>query len=279
MTRQFLLLLAATLALTMMPSDGCAQFRKIFEIPEVDLSDLDPTNPNGGLRKELRNLDDARLDLMSRDPRAGRDYTKVYVKNETREPIAVALRAIPLRVSRGESELKEFVHGSPWQNLLWYNLGPGQRLHVVNTNNTILYTYAKSQSGKEWAGSHHVDMGKSHNPRYLGFREQRIGIDVPEEWTFPFTSRTDGSDLRKHEIRYSVWNDSKTNVRFRLPSGKSYTLAPGETGTYHNEGIADHLKIHVFNTERDYVLTSGKHKFFWMKDKNRLGFDLRYDKD
>ena len=275
MTRHCLLLIALTCAVSM-PIRAYAQF---FEIPEVDLSDIDPTNPNGGLRKELRNLDKARLDARSRTPRAGRDYTKVYLKNDSNETISVAMRVIPFEVADGTSTLAEFIPGSPWRTLAWYKLSPGKRIDVVKTNNTILYTYAKSEAGTEWKGSHRVNLGKQDRPNYVQFNEKRIGIDVPEEWTFAFTSRNDAADGEKKEIRYSLWNDTKRNVKFRLPSGKTYTLSPGERETYHNEGVADQLNIHVYDNDRDYVLTSGKHKFFWMNEKNRLGFDVRYDKD
>ncbi len=247
--------------------------RAQFEIPEIDLSDLDPTNPNGGLRRELRKLDKDRLDAMSRTPRAGRDYTKIYLKNNSRERISVALRVIPFEYSDGTSELKEFIPGSPWRTLAWYNLSPGERTHVTNTSNTILYTYAKASSGKVWRGSHRVNLGRET----LEFAERRVGIDVPEEWTFAFSARDE--DEERVAIRYTLWNATQQTVRFRLPSGETYSLNAGERNSYRNTGLARNLKIHVLNTGKQHVLTNGNHKFWWKRGENRVALDLKYDRD
>jgi hypothetical protein len=162
---------------------------------------------------------------------------------------------------------------------MWYKLSPGERTHVVNTNNTILYTYAKSPSEKKWAGSHRVNLGSESEPQYVNFSERRIGIDVPEEWTISFSSRDGDSDSPKVQIRYSIWNDTSEVVSFRVPGGDEHSLAPGKRGSYRSSTIAEKMKIFVHNTQRTYALTSGNHKFHWMNSKNRIGFDLRYDND
>jgi hypothetical protein len=264
------LILLATLAIAFL---GTGRARAQFELPEFDISDLDPTNPNGGLRKELRDLDKARLDAMSRTPRAGRDYTKLYMKNDTRERISAALRVIPFEYSDGTtSDLKEYTGGSPWSTLSWYELNPGQKIHVANTNNIIVYTYAKSSSGKVWSGSHGVRVGNN----VLQFSQRYIGIGVPEDWTINFTANNSEPPV---EIRYTILNGTKQNVRFRLPTGKTYSLNPGQRANYQNRGVASDLKIHVLDTGKTYTLTNGNHKFWWKAKENRVAFDLKYDKD
>lgn len=244
-----------------------------FRIPEVDISDLDPTNLDGGIRKELRNLDKARLDAMSRSPRAGRDYTKIYLKNETNEPISVAIRVILFEVRDGNLTYIDDPSASPWTTKKWYKLNPGERAHVADTNNTIVYTYAKSDSGKEWAGSHRVNVGTSSKPNYLEFTQRYVGIDVPEEWTFSFSSR---KEIVK--IEYTIWNDTGRTVRFSMqPSGKSYVLEAGKTfsGTS-NEIDGKSPRITLSDSGRTIALTSGKHKFWWKRDAFRVALDLNY---
>src|SRR5687768_9715080 len=77
-----------------------AQFGRL-NLPDVHLSDLDPTNKDSIIREQGRQIDKHRLDAMSRTPRAGRDYTELYFKNSTRETIWVALRTIPFEWSDG----------------------------------------------------------------------------------------------------------------------------------------------------------------------------------
>lgn len=75
-------------------------------------------------------------------------------------------------------------------------------------------------------------------------------------------------------IRYTIKNSSNRTVRFRLPSGRVYSLAPGRSGSYRNRNANPTIK--VLNTGRVYRLSGGRHKFFWMKNRNRIGFDLNY---
>lgn len=79
-------------------------------------------------------------------------------------------------------------------------------------------------------------------------------------------------------IEYTIWNDSGRKVDFRLPSGKSYSLASGETGKYHYTTGGNDFKIHVFSTGKTYSLKEGNHKFWWKRDEQRVAFDLDYKK-
>jgi hypothetical protein len=147
-----------------------------------DLSDLDPFNKNSGIRQGGRDLDNARLDQMSRTPRAGRDYTKLYFKNNTDRRIYLAVRFLPFAWSDGTtSELS--LRGSSWETRAWYNLAPGQKVHVGNTKNVYVYYYAQGD-GLEWAGKHNVRVRDGNRTRLLGFRTDTIGIGTPETWTF-----------------------------------------------------------------------------------------------
>ena len=88
----------------------------------------------------------------------------------------------------------------------------------------------------------------------------------PSGNTAPTTSR----------IEYTLLNDTSKTVRFRLPSGETYSLEPGKRGNYKNSGSPDKLLIHVFNSNKSYKLVSGNHKFWWMKKENQVAFDLNF---
>ncbi len=78
------------------------------------------------------------------------------------------------------------------------------------------------------------------------------------------------------KIKYTILNDSRHRVRFRLPTGKKYMLNPGQRGQYKNSGRSEKLIIHVFNSSRSYRLRSGDHKFWWNGKEDRIGFDQNY---
>ena len=80
-------------------------------------------------------------------------------------------------------------------------------------------------------------------------------------------------------VSYTLWNASDQHIRFRLPSGKAYVLAPGRRARHRNTFRGEPLTIHVFNTGRTYRLRNGNHKFFWHRRENRVGLDLNYDTD
>jgi hypothetical protein len=145
------------------------------------LSDLDPFNGQGGVNQSLKEFDQARLNAMAPGYRAGRDFSKVFIKNNTKEEISVAALAIPFEVNATDLGPSD----SPFQVLAWYNLKPGERVHIANTNNTYVYFYAQSRTGT-WGGkATYRDVRDGAKTRRLGFQQQAI-IDMPEEWTMNF---------------------------------------------------------------------------------------------
>jgi hypothetical protein len=217
---------------------------------------------------------------MSRSPRAGRDYTKIYLKNETNELISVAIHVIEFEVRDGNLTYIDDPSASPWTTKKWYKLKPGERAHVVDTNNGIAYTYAKSDSGKEWSGSHRVNVGTSSNPNYLEFKQRYVGppvkVDVPEEWTYSFSAQKE--EIVK--IKYSIWNDTGRTVRFLMqPSGKSYFLEAGKTFSGTSSQIdGKDPTITLSDSGRTIDIVSGKHKFWWKRDASRVALDLNYER-
>ncbi len=77
-------------------------------------------------------------------------------------------------------------------------------------------------------------------------------------------------------INYSLWNDTRSTVKFRLPSGRTYSLGAGQRGSYYFTGSTSNFKIHVLNTGKTYTLAGGRHKFWWMRTENRVAFDRNY---
>jgi hypothetical protein len=58
------------------------------------------------------------------------------------------------------------------------------------------------------------------------------------------------------------------------PSGRSYVLESGKTFTGTSSQIdGQPPMMTIANTGRSYRLTSGNHKFWWMKSEDRIGFD------
>ena len=91
-------------------------------------------------------------------------------------------------------------------------------------------------------------------------------------------SSTGGTASSIAKIKYTLWNDSGRTVKFRLPTGKTYSLDPGQKGSYQNTDSPEKLKIYVFSTDKTYRLEDGNHKFWWKKDEGRVAFDLHYDR-
>jgi hypothetical protein len=77
----------------------------------------------------------------------------------------------------------------------------------------------------------------------------------------------------KGKIFYTLANKSNQPVKFKLPTGKTYTLKVGQKGKYRNTGCTEKFKMFVFNSGRTYSLESGQHKFWWNKKAYRIGFD------
>jgi hypothetical protein len=115
--------------------------------------------------------------------RAGRDYTKLYFKNTSSQPIFVAVRFKPFYVAGNTSELKSLdAQGDGWETKAWFQLAPGETKHVGNTNNLYVYYYAEG-GGRDWKGDLMVNVRDGSRTRRLGFRTTMIGIDTPEGHT------------------------------------------------------------------------------------------------
>ncbi len=82
-------------------------------------------------------------------------------------------------------------------------------------------------------------------------------------------------NAERGRVRYTLWNDSGQDVSFRLPTGRSYRLRPGQRGEYTSSGDGP-LTILVHNSGRKYTLKSGNHRFWWMASETRVGLDLNY---
>lgn len=80
-------------------------------------------------------------------------------------------------------------------------------------------------------------------------------------------------------IRYTIKNASGRVVKFQMqPSGKSYSLGVGETfkGTSH-EVSGKAPTITLSDSRRTFKLTAGDHKFWWIRNEKRIGFDRSTD--
>lgn len=84
-----------------------------------------------------------------------------------------------------------------------------------------------------------------------------------------------GTGSTTSKVRYTIRNDSGRTVRFSMrPSGRSYVLESGRTFTGTSSQVdGQPPTMTVTNSGRTYRLTSGNHKFWWMKSEGRVGFD------
>lgn len=144
------------------------------------LSDLDPTNRQGGLNKSLRDLDQERLKHMSKDPRPGRDFTKIYVKNESNFPIFVAVLYRPYHDSR-TSRIGPFEGGDGYSVMGWYRLNPGERKYLGNsTAGGSVGFYAEGENnGVRWtdpSGRYRREL----SGRQVDFRVQSVSSSAEE---------------------------------------------------------------------------------------------------
>jgi hypothetical protein len=155
------------------------------QLPRFDRpSDFDPFNRNSGINQVGRDIDKARLDQMSRTPRAGRDYTRLFIKNGTNARVSVAVRLMPFQWSDGRTSTLQFYEpGSQWSTQAWYILAPGESVYVGNTNNLYYYIYAESNDRRVWNGQHYLNVSDGGSVRNLGFRQEILGIGTPETWT------------------------------------------------------------------------------------------------
>jgi len=149
----------------------------------LGLKDLDPTNKNSKLRQTGRDIDRERLKVMSNAPRPGRDYTKVYVRNNTREKLWVAIRYVPFEWNAGnESTLAVYEPDTdgPFDTFAWFELAPGERAHLANTANLNFYFYAENQGrSRVWAGTHNRPV----DGRSIGFKINLLMAPQREEHT------------------------------------------------------------------------------------------------
>lgn len=77
------------------------------------------------------------------------------------------------------------------------------------------------------------------------------------------------------KVKYTIRNDAGKQVRFEMkPSGKKYELEAGKTfsGTS-NEVNGKAPTITLTDFAKTFKVTDGSHKFWWIKDENRVGFD------
>ena len=87
-------------------------------------------------------LSQIRIALARQDPQAEL-YSKVFVKNNCRRPIYVAVRYLA-----GKNEPEH------WQTRGWFNLSSGQKKHIVDTHNRYIYFYAETRLKEKlyWGG-------------------------------------------------------------------------------------------------------------------------------
>lgn len=61
-------------------------------------------------------------------------------------------------------------------------------------------------------------------------------------------------------IKYTITNKTDKTVKFGLPSGKTYQLAPGQRGSYKNTVTADRLRIFILGENKFYPLNNGNYQ-------------------
>jgi len=157
-----------------------------------DVSTLDPFKGGGDVNPLVNKADRAavdcdreRLKAMSRDPRPGRDYTEIYIKNNTTQTVSVAVDVLPFQCVPGNGTVISDPDDAGWRVQAWYNLAPGERAHVANTANGIVYFYAEGK-GLKWDGKAVCkDVRDGAKARRLGFFQETF-IGMPEEWTMTF---------------------------------------------------------------------------------------------
>ncbi len=139
---------------------------------------VNPVRGDSDVRQLGRDFDRERLNATAPGFRAGRDYTKIHIRNDTAHTIAVAIMMVEFQVNRGESRLSYYDPDpdAPWSKKYWILLAPGQTAYVGNTNVTTFYYYAvRSGGGAEWRGSDVVRvLQNAGKPMTVGFR--RVGF-------------------------------------------------------------------------------------------------------
>lgn len=137
--------------------------------------------------KGLRDFDQERLRHMSNSPRPGRDYTKVYIRNKTNDPVWVAVRYHPFEFSDGTtSELKSIDNDGPFDTHAWFKLRPGEKRHLANTANSHFYYYAQSDTGT-WDGDNFKPVRFGSQTKNVGFKLKMIRAKYEENYTLNLT--------------------------------------------------------------------------------------------
>ncbi|MBW4643806.1 MAG: hypothetical protein KME23_12585 [Goleter apudmare HA4340-LM2] len=62
-------------------------------------------------------------------------------------------------------------------------------------------------------------------------------------------------------IKYMIANNTKKTIKFTLPSGKIYQLAPGQKGSYRNTTTKDRLRLFLIDQGKYYPLKDGNYQF------------------
>jgi hypothetical protein len=110
---------------------------------------------------------------LSRNDSPPEAFSKVFVKNNCRRPIYVAIRFLA-----GKDEPEH------WQTRGWFSLDAGQQKHIADTHNRYIYFYAETRLQDQiyWGGENfHWFEGKR-----FGFFKADFGND-PEDFTQSFS--------------------------------------------------------------------------------------------
>ncbi len=129
-----------------------------------------------GIKKDKATADEILSQIraaLSRNDSPPEAFSKVFVKNNCRRPIYVAIRFLA-----GKDEPEH------WQTRGWFSLDAGQKKHIADTHNRYIYFYAETrrQDKMYWGGENfHWFEGKR-----FGFFKADFGND-PEDFTQSFS--------------------------------------------------------------------------------------------
>ncbi|QEH31608.1 hypothetical protein OJF2_00730 [Aquisphaera giovannonii] len=179
-------------------------------------------------------LDKERLKIMSPTPRPGRDYTKVYLHNQTNRKVFAAILYVHFETS-GQS-LSTVGGGDDWTPLQWFALNPNERVHVANTRNANVYYYAKD-GAREWAGDlarqvrdgSELKVVKYRIARVMPFREES-DIAITERGATPIANAGAGLAASKPpETNFKIDGQGRVTADGR-PLGQARRVQNRENG-------------------------------------------------
>jgi len=255
------------------------------------LKQFDPTNKNSRVRKQLGKLDKSRR-------AAGRNLANGYKEahgvtnplnsnstafrgsTKTRFSYAITNRtsiSVRFRLPGG----KTYTLRPGWQgNYSFSGYLPTARIHVYNTGRTYklkpgMHKFWTMKNGAVGLDMNYKQTSTSKSSKTKAGQQsnnssnRRISPSVSAKKRFSESAKKRFSE----RFSYAITNRTSISVRFRLPSGKTYTLRPGQRGNYSFSGYAPTARIHVFNTGRTYKLKPGMHKFWTMKN-GTVGLDM-----